>query len=78
MGEMRNTYKISIRKPEGERPRGRHRRSWENEIRMDLEEIRWGIMDWVHIVQGRDKRRALVNTVMNLPVPQKAVNFLAS
>jgi hypothetical protein len=68
-GEKRNAYKISVGKPEGKRPLGRHRRRWENNIRMDLREIGWGGMDWIDLAQDRDQWRALVNTVMNLRVP---------
>jgi hypothetical protein len=55
--------------PEGKRPLGRPRRRWEDNIRMDLREIRWGAMDWTDLAQDRDLWRALVNTVMNLRVP---------
>jgi len=61
-------YKIFIGKPEGKRPLGRPRRRWQY-IRMDLREIRWEDVDWIHLVQGRDQWRALVNTVMNVWVP---------
>jgi hypothetical protein len=51
------------------RPLGRPRRRWENNIKMDLREIRWGGMDWIDLAQGRAQRRDLVNTVMNSLVP---------
>jgi hypothetical protein len=60
--------KILVGKPEGKRPRGRHRHRWENNIRMDFWEIGWEGVDWIHLAQDRDKWWALVNTVMNLPV----------
>jgi hypothetical protein len=69
MGEKRNAYRILVGKPEGERPLGRPRRRWEDNIRMDLREIGWGDMDWIDLAQDRDQWRTLVNTVMNLRVP---------
>ena len=65
-------------KPEGKRPLGRPRRTWEDNIKMDLEEVGCGDMDWIELAQDRDKWRALVNAVMNLRVPQNAGNFLTS
>jgi hypothetical protein len=65
MGEKRNAYRILVGNPEGKRPLGRPRRRWDDNIRMDLREIRWGGMDWIDLVQDRDQWRALVNTVMN-------------
>jgi hypothetical protein len=65
MGEKRNAYRISMRKPEGQRPLGRPRRRWMDTIKMDLREIDWDGMDWIDLVQDRDQWRALVNTVMN-------------
>jgi hypothetical protein len=69
MGEIRNEYKILVGKPEGKRPLGRPRRRWEDNIRMDLGEIGWEGVDWIHLAQDRDQWRALVNTVMNFQVP---------
>jgi hypothetical protein len=68
MGEKRNAYRILMGKPEEKRLLGRHRRRWDN-IKMDLREIEWGDMDWVHLAQDWDQWRVLVNTVMVLPVP---------
>jgi hypothetical protein len=45
---------------------------------MDLRDIEWGVMDWIHLAQYRDKWRALVNTVMNIRIPQNVGNFLSS
>ena len=53
-------------KPEGKRPLGRPRRRWEDNIKMDLQEMGCGSMDWIDVAQGRDKWRALVNAVMKL------------
>jgi hypothetical protein len=69
MAEVRGAYNILARRPEGRRPLGRPRRRWEDNIKMDLSEIRFGDVDWIHRAQDRDRWRALVNTVMNLRVP---------
>jgi hypothetical protein len=69
MRERRGAYRVLVGKPEGRRPLGRPRRRWENNIKMDLREVGWGDVDWIDLAQDRDRRRALVNTVMNLRVP---------
>jgi hypothetical protein len=76
MEEVRNAYKILVGIPEGKRSLGRPRRRWEDNIRMDLMEIRWERVDWMHLVQDMDRWRAVVNTVMNLQVPLKTGDFL--
>jgi hypothetical protein len=68
-GVKRNAYRILVGKPEEKRPLGRPRRRWEDNIRIDLREIGWGGMDWIHLAQNRDQWRALVNTAMNLWIP---------
>jgi hypothetical protein len=78
MEEIRIAYKILVGKPEGKRPLGKTRRRWEDNIKMDIKEIGWEYVDWIHLAQDRDRWRALVNTVMNLRVPLKAGNFLTS
>jgi hypothetical protein len=55
-------------KPEGKGRLGRPRRRWEDNIKMDLQEVKYGGMDWIDLAQDRDRRRALVNAVMNLRV----------
>jgi hypothetical protein len=55
MGEMRSTCKILVRKREGKRPLGRPRRGWEDNIRIDLREITWEVVDWVQLAQERDQ-----------------------
>jgi hypothetical protein len=62
-------YNILVGRPEGRRPLGRPRRRWEDNIKMDLREIGFGDVDWIHWAQDRDRSRAVVNTVMNLRVP---------
>jgi hypothetical protein len=69
MGEVRGAYNILVGRPEERRPLGRHKRRWEDNIKMDHWEIGFGDVDWIHLVQDRDRWRALVNTVMNLRVP---------
>ena len=68
-GERRGIYGVLVEKPEGKRPLGRPRRRWEDNIKMDLEEVGCGGMDWIDLAQDRDRWRALVNVVMNLRVP---------
>jgi hypothetical protein len=68
MGEGRNVYRVLLGKPEGKRPLGRPRRRWEDGIKMDLREIAWGCVEWIHLAQDRDHWRAFVNAVMNLRV----------
>jgi hypothetical protein len=55
MGEMINGYKVYVRKPDGNRPLGRPRRRWEDNIRMDLREVGWEGVDWIHVAQDRDQ-----------------------
>jgi hypothetical protein len=70
MGEKRSaTYRIFVGNPDGKRPLGRPRRRWVDNIEMDLREIGWDGMDWIHVAQDRDQWRALVNTIMKLRVP---------
>ena len=69
MGEGRGVYRVLVGKPEGKRPLGRPRRRWENNIKMDLQEVGCGGMDWIEPAQDRGRWRALVNAVMNLRVP---------
>jgi hypothetical protein len=69
MGKKRNLYRILVGKPERKRPLGTPRRRWVDSIKMDLREIGLDGMDWIDLAQYRDRRRALVNTAMNLRVP---------
>ena len=63
-------------KPEGNRPLGIPRHRWEGNIKMDLQEVGGGDMDWIDRAQNRDRWRSLVNGVMNLRVPLSAETFL--
>jgi len=69
VGERRGVYRVLVGKPEGKRPPGRPRRRWEDNIKMDLQEVGCGGIDWIELAQDRDRWRALVNSVMNLWVP---------
>ena len=68
MGERRDLYRILVGKPEGKRSLGRHRRRWEDNIMMDLQEVGCEIMDWIQLAQDRDRWMALVNFIMNIRV----------
>ena len=66
--ERGEVYRVLVGKPERKRPLGRHRRRWEDNIKMDLQEVGCGNMDWIELAQDRDRWRAFVNAVMNLRV----------
>ena len=68
MGERRGAYRLLVGRPEGNRPFGRLRRRWEDNIKMDILEVGGGGMDWTDLAQGTDKWRTLVNGVLNLRV----------
>jgi len=67
--EMRSVYRVLVGKPEGKRPLVRRRHRWEDNIKMDHQEVGCGGMDWIKLAQDRDRWRALVKVVMNLRVP---------
>jgi len=69
MGEKLRVYRVLVGKPEGRRPLGRPRRRWVDNIRMDLQEVGCGYMEWIGRAQDRDSWRTLVSAVMNLRVP---------
>ena len=69
MGEKRGVYRVLVGKPEGNKPLGRPRRWWEDNTKVDLQEVVCEVMDWIELAQDRDRWRALVNAVMNLRVP---------
>jgi hypothetical protein len=68
-GEKRDVYKVLVGKPEGKKPLGRPRRRWEDNIKMDLQDMVCGGVDRIELAEDRDSWRALVNAVMNLRVP---------
>jgi hypothetical protein len=69
MGEGRGVYRVSVGKPEGKRPLGRPRHRWEDNIRMDLQEVECRFEDWIGLAQDRDSWQALVSAERNLRVP---------
>jgi hypothetical protein len=68
-GEKKNAYMILVGKPEGQRPIGRPRYRWVDNIKMDFGEIEWGGMNWIDLAQNRDQWKILVNTVLSLRIP---------
>jgi hypothetical protein len=69
MGEDRGVHRVLVKKPEGKRPLGRSRLRWEDNIKIDLQEVGGGRGDWMELAQDRDRWRALVGTVRNFRVP---------
>ena len=69
MGEGRVVYRVLVGKPEERRPIGRPRRRWEDNIKMGLQEVGCGWMDWIELAQDTDSYWALVNSAMNLRFP---------
>ena len=69
MGERRSVYRVLVGKPEEKRPLGRPKHRWEDNIKMDLQEVGCGGMDWIELAQDRDRWQALVNAVMILQIP---------
>jgi len=69
MEEGRGVYRVLVGKPEGKRTLGRPRHRWKDNIKTDLQKVGCGGMDWIGLVQDRDRWRVLVNAVMNLQVP---------
>jgi hypothetical protein len=69
MGEKRNAYRLFVGKPEENKPLGRPRRRWVDNIRMDLGEVGRGAVNWIGLAQDRNRWRAFVNSVLNLRVP---------
>jgi hypothetical protein len=70
-GEMRNAHTVVVGKPEGKRTVRRPRRRWEDNIKIDLEEIEWEFVDWIYLARDRHLWWAVVNTVMNIRVHKR-------
>jgi hypothetical protein len=77
MGAKWNACRILVGKPEGKRPLGRPRRRWLDNIKIDLRDIGWGGMGWIDLAQDMDQRKALMNTLMNLWIPQNSGKFFS-
>jgi hypothetical protein len=75
MRERRGAYRNLVGRPEGKRPLGRSVRKWEGNIKVDLQELRWGGMDCVYLAQGGDRWRVLVNALLNRRVALKFGEF---
>ena len=69
MGERRGVYRVLVGKSEGKRPLGRPRRRWEDNIKIYIQKMRCGGMDWIELAQDKNSWQAIVNAVMNLRVP---------
>jgi hypothetical protein len=78
MGQRKSVYRGLVGKPEGKIPLGRPKRRWQDNIKIDFQEVGCRGMGWIDMAQERDRWRALVNVVMNLRVLQNAGNFLTS
>jgi len=78
MGNRRGVHRVLVGKREGTRPLGRPRLRWEDNIKMDLQEVGCGRMDWIDVTQDRDRWLTRVNAVVGLRVPKHVGNFLSS
>ena len=79
MGQGRGVYRVLVGKPEGKRPLARPRRRWEDNIKMDLQEVGGGCGDWMELAEDRDRWRTLVSTVMNIRVSKiRGISWLAA
>jgi len=67
--DRKGEFRVLVGKPEGKRPLGRPRRRWEDNIKMDLQEVRYGGMDWIELAQDRDRWWEFLNAVMKLRFP---------
>jgi len=78
MGERKDVYRVLVGKPEGKRPFGRLRRRCKDNIKINLQKVGCGGMNWIDLAQDKDRWRALANAVMNLRIPLNAGNSLTS
>ena len=78
MGKRRDLYRVLMGKHEGKKPLGRPRCRWDDNIKMDLQEVGCEFMDWTELAQDRNRWRALVNAVMSLRVLKNARNLLTN
>jgi len=78
MGERRGVCVVLVGKPERKRPLGRPKHRWEDNIKMVLQELGCGGMDWIELAQDRYRWWILVNAVMNLQVPYNVENFVTN
>jgi len=78
MGQRRGVYRVLVEKPEGKRPLGITKHNWEDSIKMDLQEVGCGGIDWISLAQDSDRWRAIMNAVTNLRVPPNVGDFLTS
>jgi len=76
LGKRRIAHSVLEGKPKGKRPLGRSSLRWQENSKLDLEEVRWGGLAWTDVTKDREMRRAVVNVVMNFLVPQNEGNFL--
>jgi hypothetical protein len=78
MGEKRGGYRVLVGKPLRKRPLGRLRRRWDDNGKMDLQEVGWEVLYWIDLLQDRDRLRGIVNAVMNIRVPSNAGTFVTN
>jgi hypothetical protein len=76
IGDRRGAHSVLVGRPEVTRPLGKPSLRWEDNIKMDLQEVVWGGRDWIDLAQERDRGGAVANAVMNLRFPQNSGNFL--
>jgi hypothetical protein len=76
--DKRGAYRVLVGRPDGKSPLGRPKHRWDDNIKISIQEVGWGGVDWIDMAQDRDSWQAVVNVVMNIRVPQNAGNFLTS
>jgi hypothetical protein len=78
VGDRRESYGVFVGTANGKRPLGRPKYRWEDNIKINVQEVGWGGMDWFDLAQDRDAQWAVTNSVMNLRVPENSVNPLTT